>query len=368
MKSRLGIFILIAWLFTGCSPSPEGASEVVFHEGEPHLLLMNPTIQNIDRFTFLVEEGIFPLPEEMRIVGVYHQDASYNYNQTARHILNEGLSHITLYGISTPMNADRLFEHNAQSEDFSLLFNNSKGVIFLGGPDIPPATYGEAFSLLTVVTDPHRHYLELSFLFHLLGSNRNPGYVPLLEQNPDYPILGICLGMQTMNVATGGTMYQDIPWDLYQLETVEEVLALEPHQQHRNYHSYYRLDNNLQASTFHPIRVGSDSHMQQVAGSSDVAPTILSSHHQAIKELGQGFRTTAWCMDDKIIEAIEHDIYPNVIGIQFHPEVPWLYDSDHKITFRPGETATQSFLDLYSGDLGETFHRNFWAHIAAMYQ
>jgi hypothetical protein len=62
-----------------------------------------------------------------------------------------------------------------------------------------------------VITDPHRHYLELSFLFHLLGGFQDESFLPLLEERPEYPVLGICLGMQSMNVATGGDMIRIFP-------------------------------------------------------------------------------------------------------------------------------------------------------------
>ncbi len=364
LRSLLLITALGLW---ACTTTYHDKAEEVFQEGRKHILLMHPTVQNLERFLYLTGEGIFPLPDDYRVVGVYHQNATYDYGRSARYILNEELGDMALFAIDAPLNEHNIYGRNAGTDIFQELFERSEGAFFLGGPDIPPATYGEEFNLLTVVTDPHRHYLELSFLYHLLGGSQDPGYLPLLKSKPDYVILGICLGMQTMNVAAGGSLYQDIPTQVYEVHTVEEVVAMEPDKQHRNYYTYYRIDPEVSTPTFHRIHTISGSHMALAAGEANPSPYVLSSHHQAVKEFGQGYRATAWSADGQVVEAMEHENYPHVVGIQFHPEVPYLYDPDHKILFRPGHEATDSFLDLYPGELGEDFHRNFWVHVAGMF-
>lgn len=367
MKVARRITFLFLVILFACAPhGPEEKAEKIFKEGKNHLLVMHPTVQNLERLVFLAESGVFPLPDHYRIVGVYHEDANYDYSRSADFILQEEHGNMALFGLREPISEKDLFMGNQLTKSFGELFDQSDGVFFLGGPDIPPATYGEPFNLLTVVADPFRHYLELSFLFHLLGGSQDTTFISLLANDPDYMVLGICLGMQTMNVASGGSLIQDIPTEVYNAFTVEEVLAMDPDKQHRNYHSYYRLDPAVTTASFHSIHTGTESHMATIAGGPDLKPVVLSSHHQAISDMGMGYRATAWSEDGKIIEAIEHKSYPNVIGIQFHPEVPTLYDPDHKITFRPGETATHSFLELYPGPKGEDFHRTFWVHVAAM--
>ncbi len=361
------LFLLLLGVFSCTSITQEDRVTVIFEEEIPHLLVMHPTVQNLKRMLFLTGEGIFPLDEEYRIIGVYHDNASYNYSLSTRFILEEGLDHIALYGIEELVQEGDLFEVNDWTPHFKELFHQSEGVFFLGGPDIPPSTYGEAFNLLTVVTDPWRHYLELSFLFHLLGGYQaSSAFTPLLETHPEYAILGICLGMQTMNVASGGTMYQDIPTEIYDVHTVEEVIALDPDAQHRNYYSYYRLDPDVSVPTFHRIRIDPFSHMGVILGEQEKLPYVLSSHHQALKELGAGFRATAWSVDKKVVEAIEHETYPHVVGIQFHPEVPYLYNPEHTIIFQPGAENGRSFPEMYPGVAGKDFHRSFWMHIAGM--
>lgn len=364
--SRLIAIILLAAV--SCVPATqEEKAEEIFIEGQKHLLLMHPTVQNLERMLFLMDEGIFPLDEDYRIIGVYHSDAGYNYSRSANFIVEEELGNMALYRIDRPIEeGEDLFTTNELTPVFTELFEQSDGIFFLGGPDIPPSVYGEEFNLLTVVTDPVRHYLESSFLFHLLGGDQDPDYIPLLVDKPEYPVLGICLGMQTMNVATGGTLIQDIPTEIYNAHTVEEVVALDPDKRHRNYYSYYRLDRDVSTPSYHPIMAVPESHLGVITGDPDLQPFVLSSHHQAIDDMGSGFRATAWSADEQVVEAIEHINFPHVLGIQFHPEVPYLYDRDHQIVIRPKEEGW-SFLDRYPGSKGEDFHRTFWVHVAGMF-
>lgn len=361
------LLIIPLALLIACTPTQEDEkTEMIFDPDARHLLVMHPTVQNLDRMNVLRDEGIFPLGDDYRIIGVYHTDANYDYERSADYILDEGFNDMALYAVDQPIYEDSLYMENKITETFHDLFRQSEGVFFLGGPDLPPATYGEPFNLLTVVSDPVRHYLELSFLFHLIGGSHDLTMEPLLAENEDYVVLGICLGMQTINVAAGGTLHQDIPTEVYDVHTVEEVIALDNDKQHRNYYSYYRLDPDVSTPNYHRIDIDAHSHMAVIAGDMGQQPYVLSSHHQAIKETGHNLKETAWSLDGEIPEALEHISYPHVLGVQFHPEVPYLYDPDHKLTFRPGEEATHSYMELYPGTEGEDFHRDFWVHIAAM--
>lgn len=362
MRNKTLILLLVLLVFPPAGHAGGDSSAKAGSSAEKYIVIMHPTVGNINTWLYLTSEGILPVEPGTGVLGVYSEQGAYDYSQTADFLKQEGLDNIKLMGIETPFDPHFLFAENANSGLFRKIFGMAGGIIFFGGPDIPPATYGREMSLLTVVTDPHRHYLELSFLYHLLGGYQDEDFVPLMEENRDLPVLGICLGMQTMNVATGGTMIQDIPFEVYGKTTVEQVLAMDADRQHRNYWSAYRTDPEVGARSFHRILTEPDSHMGTVLGRSDVPPYILSSHHQALDLIGKGFRVTAWSMDKKVAEAIEHTRYPNVIGIQFHPEVSSLYMEEEKITFRPGEEAEHSFMDLYPGELGEDFHRNFWRH------
>jgi len=364
MKTARWFFVLLI-IVQACTQAPrqEQQPAETFLAGEKHLVLMSPTVNNLRTFLFLTREGIFPLPESYRVVGVFHESANYDFGESAAFIKEEGLDNVALLGIPARLTTGNLFAENEATPLFREIFEKSEGIMFFGGPDLPPATYGEPMSLLTVVNDPHRHYLELSLMFHFLGSTQNEAFVPYLDDKPDYRILGICLGMQTMNVATGGTMIQDIPFEVYGHTTVEATLEADPQTLHRNYFRNYSLDNQVSFYSAHQIRIEA-GHLELINQGIGELPYVWSSHHQAVKETGKGLRISAWSIDGKIAEAIEHTSYPNVLGVQFHPEFRDLYRPESKITFSPEQNDPQSFIDLFPGEKGETFHRNFWKHIA----
>lgn len=368
MKRIFRLFF-IAIIATSCGSRDNGIAKVEypFTEGERHIVIMHPTVNNLKTFLYLTTEGIFPLPENFRVVGVYHESAGYDYALSSEFIKDEKLANISLLGIGPVLPEKEIFAKNKWTEYFIEIFEKSEGIIFFGGPDIPPSTYGQEMNLLTVVTDPNRHFLELSFLYHLLGGYQDGDFVPLLEQNPTYPILGICLGMQTMNVATGGSMIQDIPTQIYGFTTVEDVLRADQQMRHRNYNTNYSLDDEVTSDNYHQIII-TGGHMQEINSTIGTNPFVLSSHHQAALKIGKGLVVTATSMDGKVVEALEHEKYPHVLGVQFHPEVRDLYMVDSKINQKPFEPGKYSYLELYPGNQGETFHRNFWKYLASWYE
>ncbi|TVQ84523.1 MAG: hypothetical protein EA393_14400 [Bacteroidetes bacterium] len=364
MRRKLLIVPALLILFA-CSNKEFKITEP-FQNDVKYIVLMHPTVFNLERFQFLTENDIFTLPDNYRAVGVYHQSASYDYNLSYEYIREKKLGNISMLGLTDELNETNIFSSNELSDVFRKIFENSEGIIFFGGPDIPPAIYGYPTSLLTIITDPHRHYMELSFLFQLLGGYQDETFEPLLEQKPEYRILGICLGMQTMNIATGGTMFQDIPTELYDIHTVEDVLAQPADEQHRNYQIHFRTDPDVFPYSFHRIRIEEGSIMETIAGSTDITPFIASSHHQALKKIGKGWKVNAWSMDNKVVEAIEHRKYPNVFGIQFHPEVIRLYEEEPLI-LTPGQTDGKSFFEAYPGGMGVDFHLGFWKYLGEIY-
>lgn len=365
--ARLLILLVVVALAPACKQPAADAGDVAFIAGEKHLLVMHPTVNNIKTIYNLIEKGLFTLPAGYRIVGVYAKSGAYDYALSEAYISENSLTNFALYGIEHDLEPDILYGDNALTETFRWLFNNSEGAIFLGGPDLPPATYGHPANLLTIITDPNRQYLELSFLYHLLGGSQDLNAIPLLEEDPFYCILGICLGMQSMNVATGGTLFQDIPTEIYQQTTAEAVTGADPNLQHRNYYPHLDVFEELSPYWFHQIIMEENSMLAGIAGNSSFPPFVLSSHHQAVRDLGKGFRITAWSVDRKTAEAIEHSDYPNVLGIQFHPEGDVLYQPESKLRFVPGDSLGYAFLERYPGEKGETFHRNLWKHVGLMY-
>ncbi|MBW6490731.1 MAG: gamma-glutamyl-gamma-aminobutyrate hydrolase family protein [Lentimicrobium sp.] len=328
-------------------------------KAKPCLILMNPTANNLRTIFYLIDNQIFLLPEEYNLVGFYHSAQSYDFSRSKDYIYESGRSNVYLHECAEEPGSN-IFSENPCSNDFVKAFEGSNGVIFFGGPDIPPALYGEETNLLTEITDYHRHTFEASFLFHLLGGYQNNEFIPLLEQKPDYRILGICLGMQTINIATGGTLIQDIPTIVYDQKSVEQVLTSDRDDRHRNYFTHFGTDDNLVWGDFHRIMVTLPERLNQMMLGSGPNPYVLSSHHQAAGRIGKGMLIAATSIDGKIVEALVHEKYPNVIGFQFHPEPPFLYQSESKISFEPGKTASHSFIDLYGGEMGLEFNRNIW--------
>ncbi|MGE0077099.1 MAG: gamma-glutamyl-gamma-aminobutyrate hydrolase family protein [Bacteroidales bacterium] len=324
------------------------------------IIIMHPTVNNIKTIEYLADNKILPLKPNYRLVGVFQSDEVYDYTLSEEYILKHNIDNIKLLSISPKLNLDLIYHKNRCSIFFEQIFRNSKGIIFFGGPDVPPSCYGEPTSLLTQITDPNRHLMELSFLFHLLGGSQDLQFTPLLEQNPKYAVLGICLGMQSINVATGGSLYQDIPTEIYGQSTVESILQVETNRQHRNYYNNFAMDNNLIWGSFHQVKFIVEPFT--FLHNAEINPYVLSSHHQCIKKLGQNIKIAGLSMDGKIIEAITHARFPNVLGVQFHPEPSLLYQKNEVLRFLPNQPSTVSYIDLYGGDVGENFHHEFWKY------
>lgn len=362
MKTTIYFFLIISLFF---SPNILAQKLKVPQKSEKkQILLLHPTVGNIKTIQFLIQNKIFTLPTDYKIVGVYHTLGKYDYKQSAEYIKNEPLDNFSLIGLEPELSPVNIYKENPCTPQFLELFENSQGAIFFGGNDIPAVCFGEETNLLTVTNDIHRHYIELSFLFHLLGGYQDSTFIPLLEKNPDFTILGICLGMQTINVATGGTLYQDIPTEIYKLTTVEQVLALDQNNKHRNYYTNFATDSEIGSAHYHQLYITADFPYTQLIPDISKKPFVLSSHHQGVKKTGKNIRTIAFSEDGRIPEMIFHEKYKNVIGVQFHPEVSDIYKPDKKIKSVPEKKPEFSYKDLYPGPKGETFHYAFWKFIS----
>ncbi|MBX0328950.1 gamma-glutamyl-gamma-aminobutyrate hydrolase family protein [Oscillochloris sp. ZM17-4] len=167
-----------------------------------------------------------------------------------------------------------------------VLYERLDGILLAGGGDIAPSTYGDA---------PHEK-------LGLVDSARDDSELPLARWAiaEAKPVLGICRGIQVINVALGGTLYQDIP------SQVSDSL--------RHTLSYEREDWTYMA---HDISIDPNSRFAQLMGVQ--AMTINSLHHQSLKELAPGLQAVAWAPDG-IVEAVEGQGDSFVVGVQCHPE------------------------------------------------
>ena len=115
----------------------------------------------------------------------------------------------------------------------------------------------------------------------------------------DIPVLGICRGEQLINVAFGGTLYQDLPSE-YADRSVSHSQSLPS------------------SKATHAVAVAEESLVRRITGSDTLWTN--SFHHQAVRDVAPGFRATA-CTRDGVVEAIEPlDLRIRVLGVQFHPE------------------------------------------------
>lgn len=345
------------------SPATSGLPERV-----PVIVMTHPTRFQVMNIVEMYEKDIIPLPA-LVLLGIYHEDELLNeeeargYQDAFAYVRQNRISWVRFRKITGRVDAGDLFRENLWTPQFREIFAAADGIIFTGGMDIPPALYGKGTSLLTEPTTPARSQYEISFLFHLLGGERNPAFTPFLDQRRDFPILAICLGLQSLNVACGGTLVQDIPTELYGRKTVEEVLAAGADQVHSGVYleKLYPNDDEL-TYPFHRIRLKKESVFVRKLGFSDHdLPSVATAHHQAIGKLGAGLSATATSLDGKIVEAAEHSRFANVLGIQFHPERHTLYRKGFLQREKTGAPLTFNPLDfLKAHPPALAFHLAIW--------
>ncbi len=328
------------------------------------LVVFNPETYNIRALEALRRNRIIDVPN-LTVIGVYHQKQVADFAAARKYVAENKLDWMKFHAVTAEIGESELFGTNACTPEFETIIRKADGVIFFGGPDIPPSVFKRKTNLLTEIEDPYRHYLELSAVFHFLGGSQNPAFKPLLESRPGFPVLGICLGFQTINVGTGGSLIQDIWAELYGKPYVEDVIALGPEQWHNNpYRHLYPLDK-LMGYNFHSLQLGDRSKFVSVMGfkTSD-HPRILSSHHQAADVLGAGLVAAATSRDGKIIEAVEHSKYSNVLGVQFHPEHPMLWDTEPRFRQKPGDPLTSYNAILTGTPPSLAFNKAIWGWFA----
>ncbi len=327
------------------------------------LTIFYPSFGTLRALLALKEQGLFPA-EKFEVVGVYQAKEKTNYKQSQKFVQDKGLTWIKFHEVSTELGPTDLFKPNAASREFEDIFKKSDGMIFFGGPDIPPTTYGQKTSLLTRIEDPYRHYLELSFIFHLLGGSQSDGFKGFLETQPGFPVLGICLGCQTLNAGTGGTILQDVWADVYGKTFVEDIISLGQPDWHTNpWPRLDPLDRKILGYMLHPIKLVDKSILLAGLGfkPSD-QPYIMSAHHQAADKLGKGLKVAATSLDGKVVEAVEHVNFPNVLGVQFHPEFPILWEAEPKYKFTPQDKdliGIRTYLEAHPPSI--EFHKKLWA-------
>ena len=172
-----------------------------------------------------------------------------------------------------------LTENDEELEEIARRFD---GFLFTGGPDVAPELYGQKTEGFCGEICSERDAMEMK-LFRLVFEL-------------DKPILGICRGLQLMNIALGGTLYQDLP-----AQAPSEIT--------------HRVLEKPLAREVHEILVDSDYPF----GKLPLKLAVNSRHHQAIDRLAPGLKVRARAADG-IIEAVYMPQKPHVRAVQWHPE------------------------------------------------
>ncbi len=169
------------------------------------------------------------------------------------------------------------------------VYELADGLLLTGGGDVDPAHYGEQPIPQLGHVDPERDQAELTLARWAMEDSK--------------PLLAICRGEQVLNVACGGTLYQDLPTQL------PDGLN---HNESR--------DRGIRGLATHSLEVVPGTRLEHAIGAG--AHPANTHHHQAVKDLGQGLLVTGRS-EDGVIEAIEAEEHPWAVGIQCHPEMMW---------------------------------------------
>ena len=354
--------ILLTWLPLFSQNEERYFDTAELTSKEVRLTILYPSLGSIRALVELRKNGLLTV-QNLLVIGVFHEKESTNYKASIAYVQNNNLDWVKFHKLSAELNKDNLFQKNPLTPEFEEIFKKSDGVIFFGGADIPPQIFKEKTNLLTRIETPYRHFLELSFIFHLLGGLQDNSFKPLLDFSPQFPLLGICLGSQSLNVGTGGTLIQDIWSEVYGKKYFEEVIILGKENWHTNPLASLHPEKKLIGYNLHRIKfIEKSKFCTELGWKKEDTPYILSSHHQMAGKLGKGMKIAATSLDGKVVEAIEHEKYRNVLGIQFHPEFPLLYDPEQKLRFTPDDKEEKSLLSILEANPPSlAFHKKIWS-------
>jgi putative glutamine amidotransferase len=188
---------------------------------------------------------------------------------------------VMVFMIPTVNNNGLLHPSNIRLRDYA---KHLDGLVLQGGADVSPQTYAETATRPEWSGDRARDMYELELLHEFVEAGK--------------PVLGICRGCQLINVAFGGTLYQDIASDVP--TAIEHV-------------------NDRYDSHYHEIHFSTGSSLSKMFAGRPQA-LVNSIHHQAVKDLGRDLVIEAYSGRDNIVEAIRYKKAGFVMGVQWHPE------------------------------------------------
>lgn len=208
----------------------------------------------------------------------------------------DGLRHAGALPVILPL--------TTEPEELSQLLALCDGLLLTGGQDVSPALYGEA-PLEGLVCCPERDEMDR--------------YALRLAMEQGKPVLGICRGLQLINVALGGTLWQDLP-----SQRPGEIC-------HRQQPPY--------DVPSHPVQIGPGTPLAQCLGT-DLLP-VNSCHHQGIKTAAPGLEIMGTAPDG-LPEAVFLPDYPFLWAVQWHPEFLWQQDDPSRRIFRAFTAAMET--------------------------
>lgn len=169
------------------------------------------------------------------------------------------------------------------------IYERLDGVFLTGGVDVDPNAYHEPRHALCGRTDPARDWTEIQLIRWAVADRK--------------PILGVCRGIQIINVACGGSLYQDV--------NLRDPVPMK--------HDYFPTQppGHTRDQLVHNVGVQPESRLGRIFGHDPVQ--VNSMHHQGIKELAPGLVATAFAPDG-MIEGVECSNGHFLVGIQWHPE------------------------------------------------
>jgi putative glutamine amidotransferase len=168
--------------------------------------------------------------------------------------------------------------------DVGALLDRLDGVLLSGGVDVDPALYGQAPHPKLGRVDRRRDDFEIALVREALRR--------------DSPVLAICRGQQVLNVATGGTLVQDIP------SSLERAVGHD--------------GTGPRCRRTHRVAVARGTRLREILGQ-DVA-SVNSFHHQSVDAVGEGLVVSARCPEDGVVEGLEMPSRAFVLAVQWHPE------------------------------------------------
>ena len=219
---------------------------------------------------------------------IYHpQPGATGLQSKSLHYLEQSVAHwvmsreVMVFMIPSVSGDGLLHRSSIRLSDYPQYLD---GLVLQGGADISPQSYGEEPVQPEWAGDRLRDAYEMELLHEFMEAGK--------------PVLGICRGAQLINVALGGTLYQDIA-------TQYDQPDIHVHDDYDKYAHAIAWEAGGSLGKLYPEQAGG---------------RVVSIHHQAIKAVGKGLRVEARSVEDGLIEAVRLEGKPYVLGLQWHPE------------------------------------------------